>query len=420
MPNLIALIDCDNFYASCERVFDPSLKNKPVVVLSNNDGCIVARSQEVKDLGIKMGSPYFKEKALLARHNAAVFSSNYELYGDMSERVMATLRTLYSDVETYSIDEAFVKIPDVSNIEELCSQTVSKVKKWTGIPVKVGVSITKTLAKVAAETVKQRKLKDRYFVIKDIAHKDDILSRFAVGDVWGIGRATSAKLAKIAVKSALDLTRLDDSDIKRQFGIVLLRTAWELRGNPCLDMELDPEPQKNLCYSRSFSHTITKFEELKESIIAYASSAAEKLRARRLIASSLTVFINTSYFDSTAPTYANSTTVSLPYEANSTKLIVNSAVDALSKIYRKGYNYKKSGIILNDLTSEELQQPSLFDYKNPKDDKISAVMDLINKKYGKGSIRLAGSGFESDWKMSRNHLSKRYTSDWNELLDIKP
>jgi len=239
MPNLIALIDCDNFYASCERVFDPSLKNKPVVVLSNNDGCIVARSQEVKDLGIKMGSPYFKEKALLARHNAAVFSSNYELYGDMSERVMATLRTLYSDVETYSIDEAFVKIPDVSNIEELCSQTVSKVKKWTGIPVKVGVSITKTLAKVAAETVKQRKLKDRYFVIKDIAHKDDILSRFAVGDVWGIGRATSAKLAKIAVKSALDLTRLDDSDIKRQFGIVLLRTAWELRGNPCLDMELD-------------------------------------------------------------------------------------------------------------------------------------------------------------------------------------
>ncbi len=418
--SLFALVDCDNFYCSCERVFDPSLRNRPVAVLSNNDGCIIARSQEVKDLGIKMGDPYYKVNKFLKAHNTAVFSSNYELYGSMSQRVIQTLRTFSQNVEVYSIDECFIEITDDedSSLETISENIVKTVKKWTGIPVKVGIAHTKTLAKAASELVKIKKIKEKFCLLTDEQNIKNELKKFSVEDVWGVGRATHKKLKLIGVKTAQDLINLEDDYIKNKYGILLLRTVKELRGEACYNLETVPESRKSLCYSRSFSSSISKYSELKESIVYYASQASEKLRKDKLKAQAVTVFIRTNFFNKNHPQYSNSITIALPYSAGSNRMIVEHAIKGLEKIFRDGYFYKKSGIILSDLSDEKIIQPDFFIKPNKKEDKLSTVMDDINKKYGKGSVKLAGEGIDKEWDMSRNMLSKRYTSDWNELLKI--
>jgi DNA polymerase V len=419
--SLFALVDCDNFYCSCERVFEPSLKNKPVAVLSNNDGCIIARSQEVKDFGIKMGDPYYKVSKFLNARNSTVFSSNYELYGSMSQRVIRTLRTFSQNIEVYSIDECFVELSEnnVLSLEAISNDIVRRVKQWTGIPVKVGIAYTKTLAKAAAELVKKQKIKLKYCVLTDAQKIQNELKTFPVGDIWGVGAATTKKLHRIGIKTALQLINLDDEYIRNKYGVLLLKTVKELRGESCYNLETVPETRKSLCYSRSFSNSITKYSDLKESIVYYASRASEKLRRDKLTARAVTVFVRTNFFNKKQSQYSNSVTVALPYSAGSNKMIVEYARDGLNKIFREGYFYKKSGIILSDLADENIIQPDFFLKPNKKDDNLSKIMDDINKKFGKGSVQLAGEGIGKKWDMSRNMLSKRYTNDWNELLKIE-
>ena len=418
--SLFALVDCDNFYCSCERVFEPSLSSRPIAVLSNNDGCIIARSLEVKDLGIKMGDPYYKVSKFLRTHNTAVFSSNYELYGSMSQRVIQTLRTFSQNVEVYSIDECFIELPEdsLSSLEIISENIVNTVKRWTGIPVKVGIAKTKTLAKVAAELVKIHKIKKKYCLLTDVQNIKNELKEFPVGELWGVGRATKNKLQRIGIKTALNLMNIDDDYIKGKYGIQLLRTVKELREEECYNLETESETRKSLCYSRSFSSSITKYTELKESIIYYASQASEKLRKDKLKAGAVTVFIRTNFFNRNLPQYSNSVSVGLPYSAGSNKMIVDYAVKGLNKIFREGFFYKKSGIILSDLNDENIVQPDLFIEPDEKNDILSKVMDDINKKYGKGSLKIAGEGMNKKWDMSRSMLSNRYTCNWDELLKI--
>lgn len=421
MNELFALIDCDNFYVSCERVFDPKLRDIPVVVLSNNDGCAISRSNEAKALGIKMGSPYFQIKTFLARHNGVALSSNYELYGNMSNRVMNVVRQFSADVEVYSIDEAFAKLcyKDESELIFICANIVSTIKKWTGIPVKVGVSTTKTLAKVASEQVKKKKIASKYAIL---SHRDSIetaLKDTAVGDVWGIGRATAKKLLPMGVDTAYKLSLMNESDIKRMFSVTTLSTVMELKGISCINLETEAQDRKSLCVSRSFGKIVMSLDELRESVASYASVASSKLRKENLKANAVTVLITTSRFESDEKCYSNSFTIPFNTATSSTQVIIETALKALGKLYIEGYRYKKTGVILTDLTNEKLVQEDLFDFSVKKpNDKLSAVMDDINKKYGKGSIRYAIEGKNHEWEARREHLSKNYTSDWDEIVKV--
>ena len=419
MSSFFALIDCNNFYVSCERAFDPSLNNIPVAILSNNDGCIVARSQEIKDLGIKIGTPYFKAEKVIKDHNGVVFSSNYELYGNMSERVIATLRTFSSDLEVYSIDEAFAGLPENIDYSEIAEKIVTTAKKWTGIPVKVGIAKTKTLCKMSAEIVKKRKISDSYYILTDSELVEKELNSFDVADIWGVGRKTADKLYKTGIRTAGQLSRYPEELIKKKYGINLLRTVMELKGTRCFTLETEPQHKKSMCFSRSFGKPVTDYFEMRESIVFYASSIAENLRKEKQLASAVTVYITTNYFKKEESQYSNSYTLPLNEQSNSTFDIVNTALKCLKLIYRKGYRYKKPGVILTDLVDDSISQGNLFSKQNIKNDKISSVMDEINKNIGKGSIKLAGEGLQNrQWKMKRGKLSKHYTSDWNELLEV--
>ena len=418
---MLALVDCNNFYASCERVFEPSLKHKPVAILSNNDGCIVARSEEMKALGIKMGTPYFKAKKVIERYGGKVFSSNYELYGDMSNRVMSILNHFSANVEIYSIDEAFIEIPEknLDNIEQFCKSIVQRVYKWTGIPVKIGVGETKTLAKLAAGQVKKEKILSGYKILDNKNELKVILSDTELIDIWGVGRRMYKKLAAMGIKTADRLVSMDVHDIHSRFNIMLVRTAMELQGIPCFNLESIPMQQKNLCYSRSFGTPISDYESLYQSVIYYASSAAAKLRKKKLKAQSITVYITTNYHNNNDKQYSNSKTITLPIAGNSSMMINKYAGLALKEIFKEGFTYKKSGVILNDLISEEIEQPDLFFGVDGIDDHLSKTVDYINQKFGTGTIKFAGEvGKSLKWQMRRNMASKQYTTNWDELLNI--
>ncbi|HJO95787.1 MAG TPA: Y-family DNA polymerase [Victivallales bacterium] len=420
MNKYFALVDCDSFYASCERIFEPALKDKPVIVLSNNDGCAIAMSKEAKNLGIKMGTPFYQLKDIIKKHNISLFSSNYELYGDISSRIMNILHNYSANVEIYSIDEAFLKLQDnIESLNHTCMDIVNVSNKWVSMPVKIGVAKTKTLAKVAAELVKINNIKSKYRILVDQNEINNVLYSFPVKEVWGIGYATTKKLNRIGITKASQLLKLSDDYIRKNFSINLLRTIWELKEKPVIELESMPQSKKNLCYSRSFSHTISKYNELKESIVSYAVSASAKIRKDKLIAQSISIYIRTNFFNKKSPKYINSITLPLPYADNATGLIVKYAVRALREIYREGYHYKKSGIFLNDLINENIRQPDMFNEENPNDSKISKVMDDINRKYGKKSIVIASSGLNNQrWQLSRNHISKRYTTRWKDLCNI--
>lgn len=405
---MFALVDCNNFYASCERLFRPDLRNKPVAVLSNNDGCIIARSQEVKDLGIRMGEPYFKNRDMLKKHNVTVFSSNYALYADISSRVMETLEQFSPEIEVYSIDECFVGLhhlpaQDWHALGHLMRDTVGK---WTRIPVGVGIGATKTLAKAGNKLSKQHGGVCLMVEPADIAAK---LARFPVGDVWGIGRRYAERLAGLGVHTAAQFRELPDAWLRQHMTVVGLRTAHELRGISCIPLEEVPPLQKGLACTRSFGTPIYQWPEMSETIAHYITRAAEKLRARGLKARYMQAFCKTSPF---APDYyCRWTGLELPMHTDYTPALIHYGKHALQGIFQPGRKYIKSGVMFTDLVEADTVMPDLLlrgDHE--KQARLMAAVDAINARDGKHTIQYAGAGIRQKWGMSRNELSPNYTT----------
>ncbi len=415
-----ALIDCNNFYVSCERLFNPALIGKPVVVLSNNDGCVVARSQEVKDLGIKMGVPAFRIHELIKRHNIEVYSSNYTLYGDLSGRVMSTLAYFTPNVEIYSIDEAFIDLSGFRyrDLTEYGGEIRQRVMQWVGIPVSVGIAPTKTLAKLANRLAKQSK--SGVFDLSIYPSIDRILSQVEVGELWGIGSKYANWLRERGIRTALHFKNADEGMIRAKMGIVGIKIQMELRGESCLAMELVDNPKKGTCVSRSFPKSITRLSELKEAIATFTHRAAEKLRRQRQVASVITVFARTSPFRDDF--YSNSATAELALSSNYTNELSRTATHLSESIYRQGRNFKKAGVIMTGLVSENQIQGNLFDMDNDeakaRSRNLMNVMDKINAMYKRDTLRFASTGVIQVWKSKSEQRSPQYTTSWEDLLEV--
>ena len=418
---MFALADCNNFFASCERVFRPDLQGKPVIVLSNNDGCAVARSNEAKALGIKMGDPFFKIRHILERHNVAVFSGNMALYGDMSQRVRWVLEEFAPAVEVYSIDEAFLDLRGVQGIDfdEYAKRISAECWRQTSIPVSVGVAPSKTLAKIASKLCKQYpKLRGGCYMHRpqDI---EKVLRKFPVEDVWGIGRRTSAKLHAMGVKTAWDYVQLPEHAVSRMFGVVGLRTWRELHGQPCIEFEDGFEAKQSICVSRSFATEIKDVEELSEQIANFASSMAEKLRQQRSVVSEMAVFAYTNRFKENEPqTYGNSL-VHFDPPTNDQRTIVARAVAAAHEAYRRGYGYKKAGVVATRITQESDVVHSLFEDTEAveREHRITSALDAINGTYGRGTVKLAAQG-SGHIKSSSEKQSPHYTTRWSDIPTV--
>lgn len=407
-------MDCNNFYASCERVFNPSLNGKPVVVLSNNDGCVIARSNEAKALGIPMGAPAYQIRELVEKHGVAVFSSNYTLYGDMSSRVMSILSSLAPEIEVYSIDEAFVNLDGITDYQSLGRIIVNKVYKDTGIPVSLGIASTRTLAKMANKFAKKYPAYQRVCCIDTEEKREKALRLFSIGDVWGIGRRQAAKLEKEGVKTAYDFTQLPGSWVRKYMTVVGERTWKELHGIPCITENMTP--RKQICTSRSFGQMIENIEQMDEAVSTFASICAKKLREQNGYAVSLLVFIQSNRFRDDLPQYWKSFSVNLPVPTDNTQEIVHYALTGLRSIFLKGYHYKKAGVIITEITYNI--QRNLFDMiDRDKRDRLMNAVDSINGKHGK-SVQLAIQGNGTSWKLKQEQLSKHYTTDLGEIIEI--
>ena len=418
----IALIDCNNFYVSCERVFNPSLEGKPVVVLSNNDGCVVARSQEVKDLGIKMGVPLFKIQQLITQHSIEVYSSNYVLYGDMSARVMAALSHFSPDVEIYSIDEAFVNLSWLSyqELSAYGAQIKSTIAQWMGIPVSIGIAPTKTLAKIANRLAKKQAQYQGVFLWpREVPQQERFLNEIAVEDIWGVGRQYSKWLRINCINDGLKLKNTPEWLIQPKMGIVGIRLLRELNGISCLPLELSPQPKKATCVSRSFARPVTSWSELKEAIATHTSRATEKLRKQQQSAKAITIFILTNRFQDDY--YSNSITLPLPLASNHSPELIHAALRGLELIFRDGYEYKKAGVIMQGLQPENIQQGNLFlpHYDSDKQQRLMKTVDRLNNKWGQDTLFWAASGIKKSWATKRENVSPRYTTCWSELPIVK-
>jgi len=415
----IALIDCNSFYVSCERLFNPKIRNKPVVVLSSNDGCIISRSNEAKALGIKMGEPYFKAKDIIVKNNVHVFSSNYSLYGDLSRRVMRTLKRFNSEIEIYSIDEAFLDLsnfPD-EEIENIGKEIRDIVLQWTGIPTSIGIAKTKTLSKVANHIAKKTKSGVVSLIgVKDI---DPILEKVEVNDIWGVGKQLTKFFIKNGINNAKQLKNISNTWVKKNSNVLSSRTAMELRGISCIDLETKSSKRKSCVVSRSFAKKVEKLQELQESITNYCLNAAEKIRSESLIAKSITIFIRTSPFQNQFAYYSNSKTIDLPIATNNSIEMVKTALTGLKSIFKNGYRYQKAGIMLSGLSSSEGSK-NLFSSK--KDDKIKNLMksiDNTNYRFGRSTLSLASAEINKKWNIKKQHSSKIDTADFNFLPTIK-
>lgn len=414
---MFGLVDCNNFYASCERVFNPSLNGKPIVVLSNNDGCVIARSNEAKLLGIKMGVPAYQIKDLVKKHDVAVFSSNYVLYGDMSGRVMSMLAELAPEIEVYSIDEAFLNLEGIQDLQTLGSKIVRQVTRGTGIPVSAGIASTKTLAKVANKFAKKYPAYNRLCIIDTEEKREKALKLFEIGDVWGIGRRQAAKLEKQGVKTAYDFTQLPGSWVRKNMTVTGERTWKELRGISCIDMETAPPAKKQICTSRSFGKMVEDIDTMSEAIATHASTCAKKLRQQKSYAMSLMVFIHTNNFREDLPQYWKNTIVQFPIPTSDTLEIVEYALAGLKTIFMEGYQYKKAGVIITEITTNA--QLGLFDsVDRDKRERLMQVVDKINGNH-QHHVKLAIQGSGRDWKLKQEQLSRRYTTDVNEVIIIK-
>jgi DNA polymerase V len=416
----IALVDCNNFYVSCERVFNPKIARRPVVVLSNNDGCIVSRSNEAKALSIQMGLPAFKIERLLRRENVAVRSSNYALYGDMSQRVMNTLAHFTPDMEVYSIDEAFMDLSGFarSNLTEYGREIRRTVGQWTGIPVSVGIAETKTLAKIANRIAKRSAKVDGVFDLTGSPYREKALSLTDVGSVWGVGRRYAKFLRKHGIKTALDLCRTEDSWVKKHMSIVGLRMVRELRGIPCISMESAPPAKKEICVSRSFGKPVRTLLEMQEAVAAYTTRAGEKLRTEHSAAGVIMVFMMTNRFKD-EPQYSRSTVLELPVQTDCTQELIRYALRGTEMIFRKGYGFKKAGVVLSRIVPAGQVQTDLFDTRNRTASKeLMSALDDINVRMGRDTLKYAASGLARSWKTRAEKRSPRYTTRWAELPKV--
>ncbi|MFC1599516.1 Y-family DNA polymerase [Patescibacteria group bacterium] len=420
---IFALVDCNNFYASCERVFNPKLEGKPIVVLSNNDGVIIARSNEAKALGIKMATPVFKVQDIIDRHKVNVFSSNYVLYGDMSHRVISILKQAAPEVEVYSVDEAFLKLDGIQeDLTKFSRKICNKILKWTGIPVSIGIADTKTLCKIANELAKKN---PQYKGVLDLSGMSDFkidpyLKRIDISDVWGIGRRLSPMLRVHNIKTARDLKYASDQWIRKCINVLGLKTVHELRGIPCIQLEDNPAPKKSIASTRSFGRPVLSLTELKQAVALYVTIATEKLREGRQIASAIQVFIHTNFHRQDQSQYSESAATMLPHPTSHSPTIVKSAHKLLDTIYKPGYQYKKAGIILTKLMPKDQIQLDLFkEHKlNPHNERIMQTLDKINAKHGRNTLSLAALGLTKPWTMRQLKKSKKFTTSWNEVITI--
>lgn len=410
---MIALIDCNSFYASCEKVFRPDLKDRPVVVLSNNDGCIVAMSREAKSLGIKRGKPLFQVQELINKHNVAVFSSNYTLYGDLSKRIMNILTDASDSVEVYSIDEAFANWDFIDPIEH-AEELIKKVYQWVGIPISIGIARTKTLAKIANHIAKK---KGTPFVLTE-RNRENILTQTSIDDVWGIGRQNTLKLVHHGIKNVYQFTVMDDYWVKKNMSITGIRTLWELRGKPSIDVETETKDYKSIMSSKSFGSPIDDLENLIEATASYTADAVNKLNSQHLKARSITIYLTTNMFRKNDSQYKNSITIDLSYHTNYLPDFVKAAKAGLFQIYRKDYKYKKTAVLLSNIVHSKNIQPDLFYSTDDRKDKIQKVVLEINKKYGKNTISSITKSKDAKWRMKRENLSPRYTTSWDEIRSV--
>ena len=415
----IALVDCNSFYVSCERLFKPSIMKKPVVVLSSNDGCIISRSTEAKALGVKMGDPYFKAKEIITENDVHVFSSNYSLYGDISRRVMRTLRYFTPEIEIYSIDEAFLDLTNFPNdLVELFGKKIrNTILEWTGIPTSIGIATTKTLSKVANHIAKTNKSGVVSLVnAKDL---DPILEKIKINDIWGVGRQLSKFYIKNGIENAKQLKNVSNAWIRKSSNVLSSRTAMELRGIPCISFEIREAKRKSCCVSRSFGKKVESFQELKESIAAHCLNAAEKIRSESLLTKSITVSIRTSPFQDKKMYYSNSKTIDFPVATDDSIEIVKNAQVGLKLIFKEGYKYQKSGIVLSGLSGSE-KIDDLFDsLKKHKIKKLMESIDYTNHKYGRSTLSLADAGLNKKWNLRRKYSSKIDTADFHYLPTIR-
>ncbi|NOF49940.1 translesion error-prone DNA polymerase V subunit UmuC [Vibrio cholerae] len=422
MP-VFALVDCNNFYASCEKLFRPDLKDTPVVVLSNNDGCVVARSREAKSLGIKMGVPVFQIKAEMQRHGILAFSSNYALYADLSSRVMRTLEEMAPRVEVYSIDEAFLDLTGIESaisLVEFGQQVRERIGHWIGITVCVGIAPTKTLAKLANHAAKKYPATQGVVDLTNPDRQRRLLALVPVDDVWGVGRRLSKRLNALGIITALDLANASPRAIRDQFSVVLERTVRELNGESCIELEEIPPTKKQIVCSRSFGAKVTQFELLREAVCEYATRATEKLRKEQQQAKVMTVFIRTSPFKDNEPQYSNSASGELLIPSCDTRDFIELANHLLKRIWKDGFRYAKSGVMLSDFYDPGMFQPGLFDDVSTRSNsqQLMSVLDTINQS-GAGKVFFAGQGTKKDWSMKREHLSPAYTTRWDQLPRVK-
>lgn len=416
---VFALADCNNFYASCERAFNPALENRPVVVLSNNDGCIIARSAEAKAAGIGMGAPYFKVRRQLEQVGASVFSSNYALYGDMSARVMAILGRFAPGIEVYSIDEAFLDLAGVpGGATHHARRLRATVLRWTGIPISVGMGATKTLAKIANRFAKKHPQSRGVFDLTTCPDPDAVLAATEIGDVWGIGPRHARRLRDKGVLTALDFRNLDRDWVQKKMTVTGLHTLLELRGMPCLDFESLPKPKKTIVSSRSFGSPVQSLEQLQEALACYTTRASEKLRRQKSTANGVLVYVQTNRFMAGAPQYSNSVHVPLDRGSNYTPMLIKAAAKGLDSIYRTGFDYKKCGVMLTGIEPENGRWMSFFELPpddRPQDAPLMRTLDEINSRWGRDTVSYAASGIERSWRMRREMRSPRYTTVWSEL-----
>lgn len=419
---MYALVDCNNFYASCERVFNPSLNGKPIVVLSNNDGCVIARSNEAKALGIKMGVPAYQIEAEIKHYDIQVFSSNYTLYGDMSNRVMNTLQNFVPEIEIYSIDEAFLNFAGMErnfNLKKYGEKITKTVLRNTGMPVSMGIAPTKTLAKVANKFAKKYPNYKNVCVIDNEEKRIKSLKLTEIGDIWGIGYRYAKKLRKMGVSNAYDFANLDKYWVRKNMTVVGERMWRELNGEPCIEMELETPPKKQICTSRAFGKMVTSYNEIEEAVSTYAGICAEKLRKQNGCAVSLMVFIHTNNFREDLPQYFQNYVINLPIPTSSTLEIVKYSLKALKMIYKDGYRYKKAGVIITEITPDNNIQGNLFENVDiGKHARLMEVMDQVNSGFTRNLITLAVQGIKRSWSLRQEQLSGCYTTKVDDFIKV--
>ncbi len=419
---MIALIDCDSFYCSCHIVFEPALTNAAVCVASNNDGCLISLNRQAKALKLRMGDPVFKVQPLIKKYDVKVFSSSFYLYGDMSRRVMQVLSAFSPEQEIYSIDECWLSLAGIpGDLTAYGIEMARTVKQWTGIPVSIGIAPTKTLAKVAARLVKKQ-LAGTGAVCewRKLDNPNHYLEALPVTDLWGVSFRLGTRLNNLGISNALQLKNADPATIRRHFGVVLERTVRELRGTSCIPLEQSPPPKQQIMVSRSFGEKLTRFDDIRSAVSAFAARACEKLRSQALCANNLCVFIHTSPFDASTQHYANAATIPLGQPSQDTRRLTQVAIHGLRRIFKDGYKYQKAGVLLLDLMPKHMEQLRLFDdYKTIPEyyynDRLMAVVDDINQTYGRDSIRLGGATLSSNWRMRQTMLSPAYTTRWEDI-----